>query len=68
MKAGKAIHGRFQILGSLDQGGEGSVLESFDRWTGRSVCLKRPLDPARKAALLKEAELLGKLSWSESPV
>jgi predicted Ser/Thr protein kinase len=62
MKAGKAIHGRFQILGSLDQGGEGSVLESFDRWTGRSVCLKRPLDPARKAALLKEAELLGKLS------
>ncbi len=62
MKAGKAIHGRFQILGSLDQGGEGSVLESFDRWTGRSVCLKRPLDPARKSALLKEAELLGKLS------
>ncbi|MEM9462100.1 MAG: serine/threonine-protein kinase [Myxococcota bacterium] len=57
--------GRYIVLGTLGQGGMGTVLEAFDRTLARKVAIKvlhEHLDDKYTARLLREARALAKLS------
>ncbi|MEM9462090.1 MAG: serine/threonine-protein kinase [Myxococcota bacterium] len=57
--------GRYVVLGTLGQGGMGTVLEAFDRTLDRKVAVKvlhEDLGPEHTARLLREARAMAKLS------
>ncbi|MEM9462101.1 MAG: protein kinase, partial [Myxococcota bacterium] len=57
--------GRYVVLGTLGQGGMGTVLEAFDRTLDRRVAIKvlhQNLDDKHTARLLREARAMAKLS------
>ncbi|MEM9462092.1 MAG: tetratricopeptide repeat protein [Myxococcota bacterium] len=57
--------GRYVVLGTLGQGGMGTVLEAFDRTLQRKVAVKvlhEHLDDQYTARLLREARAMAKLS------
>ncbi|MEM9462091.1 MAG: serine/threonine-protein kinase [Myxococcota bacterium] len=57
--------GRYVVLGTLGQGGMGTVLEAFDHTLDRKVAIKvlhEDLDDTHTARLLREARAMAKLS------
>ncbi|MEM9452893.1 MAG: serine/threonine-protein kinase [Myxococcota bacterium] len=64
LAAGEMI-GRFMVLGTLGQGGMGTVYEAFDRSLDRRVAVKvlrSDMDPRYQQRLLREAQALAQLS------
>ncbi|MCX4247339.1 serine/threonine-protein kinase [Paraliomyxa miuraensis] len=58
-------NGRYEVLGTLGEGGMGAVLRAHDRELDRQVAIKvlrRELDPHHTVRLRREAQALAKLS------
>lgn len=58
---------RYRKDGELGRGGMGVVHLVTDRWLNRQVALKRPLDEAQVARVLREAEVTSRLNHPAIP-
>lgn len=70
MRAGVVLQGRYEIVGTLGAGGQGTVFEAVDRRLGIRVAVKRSVERRHelREAFVREARLLASLRHPCLPI
>jgi serine/threonine protein kinase len=65
----RTLHGRYQVVSELGQGGMGAVYEAIDLTSNRHVAIKQtsPFDRNLREASIREASLLATLDYPQLP-